>query len=260
MHDTITICTSDDPPVRLEASRTILAANSKVFADMLSVPTKPGSSSSIDLAEKEVEIKPFLRILNMSHDEGDPLNELEPEDWPVVAKLADKYDSAAARALAKWSSRFGPGVDGDSTRAAAFKTAATLGHAAMTKAFLFDVLEKAATKQEVNKALRGRRPQFNKWADQAKDLAFKMSLGAGPAFKLCAFCDREGLRSELTWMRATHEALSNWQPFGAAKPFCRAAMAACDRSDLCPHCQNLFMFEARRFEAQYRTDVPDFPH
>jgi len=60
----------------------------------------------------------------------------------------------------KWNSVDDPDDDDEPNRAAAFKTAATLGHAPLTKAFLFDLLEKATTKGEVNSALRGRRPQF----------------------------------------------------------------------------------------------------
>lgn len=67
---------------------------------MLSVPTKGKASTRFDVEETAAHFKPFLRILNMSHDEGDPLDELEPDDWPVVAKLADKYDSAVAKAMA----------------------------------------------------------------------------------------------------------------------------------------------------------------
>ena len=102
MDDTVTIRTSDDPPVRLEASRAVLAANSKVFADMLSVPqsTTTAKHGAIDVAEHKIEIMPFLRLLNLAHEQGEALQELEDKDWPVVAKLADKYDSAVAKAMA----------------------------------------------------------------------------------------------------------------------------------------------------------------
>mgnify|MGYP000061778969 CR=1 FL=1 len=101
MDGTITIRTSDDPPVELKASRLALAANSRVFADMPSLPAvKDGSDSSIDVAETEAELSPFLHLLDISHDEGDPVKELAVEDWPVAARLADKYDAAGVKAIA----------------------------------------------------------------------------------------------------------------------------------------------------------------
>lgn len=101
MDDTITLRTSDDPPVELNVSRAVLAVGSKVFGDMLSIPS--GSSTAqdakFDLAETQRELEPFLRVLNISHDQGNPLEELKDGDWPVVARLADKYDSVTVRAL-----------------------------------------------------------------------------------------------------------------------------------------------------------------
>ena len=90
-------------PHELRAPRAVLIAGSKVFADMLSLPHGPPKKpvdTNIDVAEPFDELKPFLRVLNMSHDKGDPLKELEPKDWAVVARLADKYDSATARGFA----------------------------------------------------------------------------------------------------------------------------------------------------------------
>ncbi|GAA6049999.1 hypothetical protein JCM3770_001906 [Rhodotorula araucariae] len=96
MDDLITICIADDPPVKLTASRAILVANSKVFADMLSMPqgaSVGASKDTVTVAEKADEIKPFLRLLNIAHEEGDPLEELEPDVWPTMATLGDKYDA-----------------------------------------------------------------------------------------------------------------------------------------------------------------------
>lgn len=102
MDDTVTLRTSDNPPVEIKASRAVLAVNSKVFADMLSVPqsTTTAKHGAIDVAEHKIEIMPFLRLLNLAHEQGEALQELEDKDWPVVAKLADKYDSAPVRAFA----------------------------------------------------------------------------------------------------------------------------------------------------------------
>lgn len=112
MDDTITLRTSDDPPVELKAPRAVLIAGSKVFADLLALPQKPSADSSMDVAEIETELKPFLRLLGISHDEGHPLDELEAKDWPVVARLADKYDAKGVKGLAEgkcWYAWPGPG-------------------------------------------------------------------------------------------------------------------------------------------------------
>lgn len=102
MDDLITLRTSDDPPVELKAARSVLVAGSKVFSNMLSLPqsTTTTQDGAIDVAETQSELSPFLRLLNITHDEGKPLKELQVDDWPVVARLADKYDSAAVQGLA----------------------------------------------------------------------------------------------------------------------------------------------------------------
>ncbi|GAA5848828.1 hypothetical protein JCM9279_002957 [Rhodotorula babjevae] len=70
---------------------------------MLSLPqsTTTSKEGAIDVAETESELAPFLRLLNLSHDEGDPLEDLKVDDWPIVARLADKYDSATEAWLVK---------------------------------------------------------------------------------------------------------------------------------------------------------------
>ncbi|GAA5893842.1 hypothetical protein JCM8208_001258 [Rhodotorula glutinis] len=127
MDDLVTLRTSDDPPVELKSARSVLVAGSKVFSDMLSLPqgSATGKEGAIDVAETQSELSPFLRLLNLSHYEGNPLEELKVDDWPVLARLADKYDSATVKALAlgtywKWRGE-------DCERVAAFQTAAALG-------------------------------------------------------------------------------------------------------------------------------------
>jgi len=87
MSDTLTLLTADDPPVSLTASRTALAANSKVFADMLSVPVGDKASEPVVVAETQEQIEPFLRLL-----EGQA-PALSSAQWEVLARLGDKYDS-----------------------------------------------------------------------------------------------------------------------------------------------------------------------
>ncbi|GAA5848821.1 hypothetical protein JCM9279_002955 [Rhodotorula babjevae] len=84
MDDLITLRTSDDPPIELKAARSVLVAGSKVFSDMLSLPqsTTTSKDGAIDVAETESELSPFLRLLNLSHDEGDPLEDLKSTTGP----------------------------------------------------------------------------------------------------------------------------------------------------------------------------------
>ncbi|GAA5841140.1 hypothetical protein JCM9279_000556 [Rhodotorula babjevae] len=87
MSDSLTLLTSDDPPVSLTASRTALAAHSKVFADMLSVPAGDKASEPVVVAETQEQIEPFLRLL-----EGQAPALSSPQ-WEVLARIGDKYDS-----------------------------------------------------------------------------------------------------------------------------------------------------------------------
>ncbi|GAA5945198.1 hypothetical protein JCM3775_003694 [Rhodotorula graminis] len=266
MQDTITIRTCDDPPVALEASRAVLAANSKVFADMLAIPTQAETSTGIDIDETAAHFKPFLRILNMSHEEGDPLDDLEPEDWPVVAKLADKYDSAVAKNFAlakcwKWNSSDDDDDKGDPpARAAAFQTAAILGEPHLAKVFLFEVLENPS-KSEIDLALRGRRAEFTVWVELLKDLVLKMSVADPPNTPDCAVCKSGGARHsyELAWRRAMSETLRSWRPYCVAEPFGASAALAVALSDMCRKCKWAFKRMSASSSEEYRNEAPDFP-
>ncbi|BGP47021.1 hypothetical protein JCM10450v2_002873 [Rhodotorula kratochvilovae] len=104
MDDRITIRTSDDPRVELKASRAILIAGSRVFADRLSLPQGDSmrtTRASCDVAETEENFKPFLRLLNLVNEPGDPLEELRDEEWMAVVPLSDKYDSPPVRGYAR---------------------------------------------------------------------------------------------------------------------------------------------------------------
>jgi len=92
----VTIRTTENPPVELDVSRAVLCVGSKVLAELLA----ESSTTSMVLNETAAHLKPFLRLLNMSHDEGDPIGELEPEDWPVVARLAKRYKSRSVSVAA----------------------------------------------------------------------------------------------------------------------------------------------------------------
>ncbi|GAA5889876.1 hypothetical protein JCM8208_001155 [Rhodotorula glutinis] len=91
MSDSLTLLTSDDPPVSLTVSPTALAANSTVFADMLAVPVGDKASEPVVVAETQAQIEPFLRLL-----EGQAPTLTSPQ-WEVLARLGDKYNSLEKR-------------------------------------------------------------------------------------------------------------------------------------------------------------------
>ncbi|GAA6052286.1 hypothetical protein JCM3770_007420 [Rhodotorula araucariae] len=91
MVDTLTILTTDDPPVSLIASRILLATTSKGFADMLSVPRATNDNEPITVAEKKVLFEPFLRVLECGEVE------LDRVEWEALARVGDKYDSWAVK-------------------------------------------------------------------------------------------------------------------------------------------------------------------
>ncbi|GJN89836.1 hypothetical protein Rhopal_002825-T1 [Rhodotorula paludigena] len=110
MSETLMIVTSDDPPVSLTAPRAILVANSKVFADLLSLPVSSSTDAagsvdadtgSVTISETQKEIEPFLATLK---GEKVSLGEVE---WEDLARLSDKYDSFVVKRTVEahaWSS------------------------------------------------------------------------------------------------------------------------------------------------------------
>ena len=145
---------------------------------MLSIP-QPSSdaSSTIDISETADQMKPFLGVLNLSHSPANPLDELDDTVWPIIARLAEKYDSATTREIVMgkcwcvrptrlaWVTRadVGPsrrkwkcGID-DADNAtqlfAAFETAAILGQPCLAKVFLFAYLQQSS-RAEIVEALK----------------------------------------------------------------------------------------------------------
>ncbi|TNY19943.1 hypothetical protein DMC30DRAFT_399052 [Rhodotorula diobovata] len=182
----IVIRTSDDPPVELKASRAVLSVGSKVFADLLSIPRKSGSESSVDVAETAQELKPFLCLLDSSRDKGNPLEELRADDWAVVARLADKYDAAGVRGFAlgacwKWASTLE--VCSGREHAAAFQTAAALGRARYATHFLLKTLQ-SCPEEQVKDVMCEREPQFDNWIAKLRTHALEHAVRP-PAVAQC---------------------------------------------------------------------------
>ncbi|GAA6008281.1 hypothetical protein JCM10207_000067 [Rhodosporidiobolus poonsookiae] len=96
MTDSITLTSSDTPPVSLTVPRAVLTVNSKVFAGLLSLPSSSNKDSEQDaltLAETEKDLRPFLCLLEGKDLEG----EMDHKGWESLARLSDKYDSFTVR-------------------------------------------------------------------------------------------------------------------------------------------------------------------
>ena len=106
--DITILSTSDDPPVLIKVSRAALVANSKVFADMLSLPLRSDdNNTTIPISETNKEIEPFVAWLQGDEEDAERLSsKLTEVEWESLATLADKYDSWIVRKVVKgkvWS-------------------------------------------------------------------------------------------------------------------------------------------------------------
>ncbi|GAA5936092.1 hypothetical protein JCM3775_003578 [Rhodotorula graminis] len=266
MDDTITLRTSDDPPVELKAARAVLTSGSKVFSDMFSLPQGASSTSqgtSIDVAEKEAEIKPFLRLLNLSHEEGDPFKELDVNDWPVVAKLADKYDSATVRAIVlckcwSWST---PATNAIYCKSG-FVAAAELGQPHLAKVFMLRVM---LVYPETGYAdtLKGRQAQFDKWDKLLKAHAAMCALEAS-GINLCPKCAvKDPSLADTAWARMMRMAMKEWTSHKAALAFNRPVWGVSQElrssSKICATCKTAFDNFANSLDEHFRNTAPEFP-
>ncbi|GAA5955689.1 hypothetical protein JCM8115_006824 [Rhodotorula mucilaginosa] len=101
--DMITLVTSDDPPVELAVERTKLL-DSRVFSDMLSLPSTGNNNARVDVAETAAELEAWIEFLNSGKFET-PSNMSDDEAMALggkavaIAKLVDKYGCASSRLL-----------------------------------------------------------------------------------------------------------------------------------------------------------------
>ncbi|GAA5936048.1 hypothetical protein JCM3775_003566 [Rhodotorula graminis] len=258
MDDLITLRTSDDPPVELKAARSVLVAGSKVFSDMLSLPQRTTTSEdgAIDVAETDSELSPFLRLLNLSHDEGNPLEELKVDDWPVVARLADKYDSATVKGLAlgmywKWRSA-------DSEHVASYRTAAALSDKTLAKFSLFRLLQDGQ-QEMIDAALQGRKDELDVWIGKLKLHAFEHSLTDlyvtnSPFCSGCLSIRVTVQRPD--WDSAMRSSMARWTAQNAGAPFHRSITGCAESREACASCRET---AGPRFDQAYRDSAPDFP-
>ncbi|GAA5945196.1 hypothetical protein JCM3775_003693 [Rhodotorula graminis] len=185
MDDTVTIRTADDPPVELKPSRVVLMAGSRVFADMFSLPRVPAKrkgapavADAFDVAEKRDELELFLKLLNIAHEKEDPVAEMLSLDWPVVARLADKYDAAGVKALAlgrcwQWQAQGTPEMAAEAS--AAFHTARLVKEQVFTTQYLFNMLD-LLNFQLFKKEIDSCRADFLSWVESLRTHAMTFLL------------------------------------------------------------------------------------
>ncbi|BGP38906.1 hypothetical protein JCM10449v2_002844 [Rhodotorula kratochvilovae] len=254
MDDLITIRTSDDPPVELEASRAILIAGSRVFADMLSLPQggeMGAGRATCDIAETEETFKPFLRLLNLVNEPGDPLEELCDLEWLSAVTLSDKYDSPAVRGYAKgtyW--RWKEGIP-DGT--AKFVLATTLDDAKELKEAAFDALHPSITDIRPFSLLTP------VWADRLmlKEHALQRVVHDPPDFDCSKTCDCNLADMRIVWYSSAFDALKHDFTSRPGFPFQQRMQGALSEAAFCPEHREEFDALAENFEWAYRDTAPD---
>ncbi|GAA5974809.1 hypothetical protein JCM5350_001306 [Sporobolomyces pararoseus] len=99
--DSITLSTSDNPPILFKVSRAALVTHSKVFADMLSLPLESDDKdTTIPISETAKEVELFVAWIRGDEEKAKQLSEkLKEEGWEALAKLGDKYDSWLVRSM-----------------------------------------------------------------------------------------------------------------------------------------------------------------
>ncbi|BGP46988.1 hypothetical protein JCM10450v2_002840 [Rhodotorula kratochvilovae] len=260
MDSTITIRTADDLPVKVIVPRAILIAGSKVFADMLSLPqgsTGGAGEDSFDVTETEKDLKPFLRLLNLAHEDGDPVEELQVGDWPIVARLADKYDAAGVLIFVMWKYREFCQFKGDPSRlASAFGMAVSLNRKDLAQDPAFHAL--AWGLYESDDLLGEWEPQFKYWLLRLKLHAFEYSVQDACVTHDFANCDCKK-SPEVYWRQAMRPAMKDWRASTVARPFLDHLWDQCRDSEMCDRHQMEFMQAAQNVEGEYRNNLPDFP-
>ncbi|GAA5848731.1 hypothetical protein JCM9279_002926 [Rhodotorula babjevae] len=255
MDDTVTIRTADDPPVELKASRVVLMAGSKVFADIF------------DVAETEDELEPFLKLLNIAHEDEDPLAQMCSADWPVVARLAEKYDSAGVKALAvgrcwQWQAS----APGPLDAVSAFLTARALKEQKFTTRFLYNAIDKV-TGDELALTLADCEPDFTQWVKKMYAHAIRFLLQKPPSWTppRCSRTACGQLAFTAAWLEGMRQAINVWPHTRTAcahvrqvgSPFSKSLNEQAD--GFCQSCRPDFQLHARTIDAHYRLDAPDFP-
>ncbi|GAA5986403.1 hypothetical protein JCM10908_003740 [Rhodotorula pacifica] len=97
--DLITLVTSDDPPVELTIEREKLL-DSRVFSDMLSLPSTSSAHRRVEVAERSRDLLFWVEWLKNGAVDYYAEGGDESNIWPTVlsvAKLIDKYDCTVAK-------------------------------------------------------------------------------------------------------------------------------------------------------------------
>ncbi|BGO90571.1 hypothetical protein NBRC10512_005291 [Rhodotorula toruloides] len=250
MSDSVLLVTSDDPPVNLTASRTTLTVQSRVFRDLLAMPSSASSEpAQLMLAETEAEIQPFLSVL--SGEEGDDASwcKLDDAGWLSLAKLADKYDSPIVRHVVRIQVWRRIDEAGDSFPALSLAT--HVGPASVIKAAALSALAHGWNKKKGELA-PGAADRLDTWIKSIKAIAAAIAV------------EHSDLTSRVTSCRCVHEdGVSAWQSylwdclraFDPRRPF----PAENVQYPYCSAHRGIVEATASNMNVQYEQSMPPFP-
>lgn len=99
MADQVRLSTSDNPPIVLSVPRHALVANSRVFADMLTLGRQSEEDDfTIPLTETQAELEAFVFLLECKEEEAaKSIQSFSQDQWEKLAQLGDKYDCFVMR-------------------------------------------------------------------------------------------------------------------------------------------------------------------
>ncbi|KAJ8294439.1 hypothetical protein OF846_002289 [Rhodotorula toruloides] len=269
MSDSVLLVTSDDPPVNLTASRTTLTVQSRVFRDLLAMPSSASSEpAQLMLAETEAEIQPFLSVL--SGEEGDDASwcKLDDAGWLSLAKLADKYDSPIVRHVVRIQVWYGPHsydhinrwltlghrrrrIDEAGDSFPALSLATHVGPASVIKAAALSALAHGWNKKKGELA-PGAADRLDTWIKSIKAIAAAIAV------------EHSDLTSRVTSCRCVHEdGVSAWQSylwdclraFDPRRPF----PAENVQYPYCSAHRGIVEATASNMNVQYEQSMPPFP-
>ncbi|BGP38893.1 hypothetical protein JCM10449v2_002831 [Rhodotorula kratochvilovae] len=265
MDSTITIRTADDPPVELTASRAVLTAGSKVFADMLSMPqggSDASSKDSFDVTETEKDFKPFLRLLNLAHEEGDPPKDIQDHLWPAIARLGDKYQAPLIESLAK--SKYWEFKAKSSAPWPRFLLAAMMRNAKELREAALEVLptyRNMVHRQMDYATSQFWSPKFELWKKLLKLHAFESSVHSMQPPETCSGGQSQCacFEFEKTWLPLMNLIMRQRFDASPASPFLGEITRTIDSSSLCCKHRQAVLVQVTVLELQYRSTMPDFP-
>ncbi|BGP38894.1 hypothetical protein JCM10449v2_002832 [Rhodotorula kratochvilovae] len=211
-----------------------------------------------DIAETEETFKPFLRLLNLVNEPGDPLEELRDEEWLSAVTLSDKYDSPAVRGYAKgtyW--RWKEGIP-DGT--AKFVLATALNDPRELKEAAFGALHPGITEIHPFALLTPVwADRLRAWVSMLKEHALQRVAHDPPDFDCSKTCNCNLADKCIVWYSSAFDALTHDFASMPGFPFQQRMQGALPEAAFCPEHREEFDALAENFEWAYRDTAPDLP-